>query len=124
VLDILGDKWTLLIVRDMIYLGKSRFSHFQESPEKIPTNLLADRLKRLLDAGLIEAKPYQTRPVRLAYRPTARGRSLGRLLRVILDWGLKNLPDTRVPPAATIQNLRRKYIQASQDSIPRKSRRS
>jgi len=61
VLDLLGDKWTLLLVRDLL-LGKGSYTEFQQSPEGIPTNILAERLKRLQLAGIIEKLPYQERP--------------------------------------------------------------
>ena len=74
-LDILGDKWTLLVVRDL-FLGKRLYREFTESPEGIPTNILADRLKRLEAAGIIRKEPYQERPVRYAYALTGMGEDL------------------------------------------------
>ena len=71
-LDLLGDKWTLLLVRDLL-LGKGTYTEFQQSPEGIPTNILAERLKRLLAAGIIEKLPYQERPVRYRYHLTGKG---------------------------------------------------
>lgn len=68
-LDILGDKRTLLVIRDL-FSGKKTYTDFQSSPESIPTNILANRLKRLADYGIIEKTPYQQRPVRYAYRLT------------------------------------------------------
>jgi len=92
-LDILGDKWTLLVVRDL-YLGKKTFKEFQASPEKIPTNLLAERLKRLEAAGIISKMAYQQRPVRYAYELTSMGRDLSRVLKAMVVWGKKYIPGT------------------------------
>jgi DNA-binding HxlR family transcriptional regulator len=92
-LDILGDKWTLLIIRDA-FAGKTTYGDFQISPENIPTNILADRLKRLVEYGILEKKPYQQRPVRYAYRLTGKGRLLGPVLKEIIHWGKKNIIDT------------------------------
>src|ERR1700742_5045028 len=78
-LDLVGDKWSLLVVRDML-AGKATYSELQDSPEGIPTNILADRLKRLEEAGLIAKAAYQERPVRYAYALTPKGRSLGDVL--------------------------------------------
>ena len=92
-LDIVGDKWTLLVIRDL-FAGKSTYSDFQSSPESIPTNILADRLKRLAEHGLIQKTPYQQRPVRYAYQLTARGRSLGPVIKEISAWGMNNIAAT------------------------------
>ncbi|MGD8618074.1 MAG: helix-turn-helix domain-containing protein [Gammaproteobacteria bacterium] len=92
-LDILGDKWTLLVVRDLL-LGKTTYGDFQKSPERIPTNILADRLKRLELAGIIEKSRYQDRPVRYAYALTTMGRDLQTVLLAMIDWGNRYLPGT------------------------------
>jgi DNA-binding HxlR family transcriptional regulator len=93
-LDILGDKWTLLVVRDM-FLGKKTYGEFLESPEGIPTNILADRLKRLEQHGIINKTPYQQAPVRYAYRLTPKGQQLSEVMKAIIKWGLENIPGTR-----------------------------
>lgn len=93
-LDIFGDKWTLLVIRDL-FTGKSTFGDFQSSPEGIPTNILADRLKRLQAYGIVDKKPYQQRPLRYAYELTAAGRSLAPLLKEMINWGKKNIAGTQ-----------------------------
>jgi len=93
-LDILGDRWTLLVVRDLL-LGKRTYSEFQASPEGIPTNILADRLKRLQQHGIIDKTPYQQAPVRYAYHLTPKGQRLAPVVQEIIKWGLENLPGTR-----------------------------
>src|ERR671916_2191665 len=65
-LDVVGDRWTLLVIRDLL-AGKSRYGDFLASPEKIPTNILADRLKRLEREGLVSRLPYSVRPPRYEY---------------------------------------------------------
>lgn len=97
-LDILGDKWTLLVIRDMM-MGKSTYSELQNSFEKIPTNILAERLKRLQQAQIITREQYQDRPPRYAYHLTDRGRALRPVMKEIAKWGLKYLPDTAVHPS-------------------------
>ena len=92
-LDLLGDKWTLLVVRDLL-LGKTTYSEFQKSPEGVPTNILAERLKRLQAAGIVEKSQYQTRPVRYAYHLTEKGRDLQPVLLAMIDWGNKHVPGT------------------------------
>src|SRR3984957_11117959 len=85
-LDILGDKWSLLVVRDLFH-GKHTYGELADSPEGIPTNLLADRLKRLESAGIITSSPYQERPVRYAYTLTPKGKDLGEVLLAYVRWG-------------------------------------
>ncbi len=95
-LDILGDKWTLLVVRDLLD-GKTRFVEFERSPEGIPTNILTDRLRRLVATGLAErvAVPGSSRQT---YRPTEEARQLRPVLLQLAKWGNANLANTWVPP--------------------------
>lgn len=93
-LDLVGDKWSLLIIRDMRH-GKRTYGELAQSPEGIPTNILADRLCRLEDAGIIESAAYQERPVRYAYTLTDKGNDLGELLGALVRWGKKHIPGTR-----------------------------
>ena len=93
-LDRVGDKWSLLIVRDML-AGKTTYGQFLESPEGIPTNILADRLKRLEQFGLITRSVYQERPTRHAYSLTDEGKQLGRVLRAMADWALEHIAGTK-----------------------------
>ena len=96
-LDLAGDKWTLLVVRDLLR-GRSTYGALVDSPEGIPTNILADRLRRMEKAGLIAAKPYQRRPVRYTYALTDKGRGLGDVLAAVARWGRRHIPGTRVMP--------------------------
>ena len=89
-LDLLGDKWSLVVVRDLL-LGKSRYAEFAKSPEQIPTNILADRLLRLTDAGIVTKKAYQTNPTRFDYRLTPKGRDLGPVVKELVAWGEKHI---------------------------------
>src|SRR5271169_4959066 len=92
-LDILGDKWSLLVVRDLLH-GKRTYGELAHSPEGIPTNTLADRLKRLEGAGIVTSTPYQERPVRYAYTLTPKGRALGEVLLAFVRWGKQHIPGT------------------------------
>ncbi|MEZ5930906.1 MAG: helix-turn-helix domain-containing protein [Alphaproteobacteria bacterium] len=89
-LDVFGDRWTLVVVRDLV-LGKSRFGELAAGPEKIPTNILADRLKQLEMVEVIERVAYQERPTRYEYRLTDKGRDLAPVLRAMADWGEKHM---------------------------------
>lgn len=85
-LDIIGDKWTLLVVRDLFF-GKTKFKELQASAENIPTNLLTSRLKLLEQAGMVAKTPYQERPVRYEYQLTDIGKSLEPVVKTIVKWG-------------------------------------
>jgi DNA-binding HxlR family transcriptional regulator len=92
-LDVVGDRWTLLVIRDLLG-GKRRYGDFLASAEKIPTNILADRFKRLEREGLIARVPYSTRPPRVEYHLTPEGRKLGRAVDALATWGLTHCPGT------------------------------
>ncbi len=94
-LDLIGDKWTLLVVRDLL-LGRSHFKDFEASPEGIATNILANRLGRLVDEGLAEKFPSPEQSGRAAYRLTEKGASLEPVVQAIADWGLAQIDGTRI----------------------------
>lgn len=94
-LDILGDRWTLLVIRDL-FLGHDRFRDFMASPESIPTNILSERLERLLGHEIVEQVPAADGTKRSAYRLTKKGRALGPMLAAMRDWGLKWEKGTRL----------------------------
>jgi len=94
VLDILGDKWTLLVIRDLV-LGKRRYQEFMSSPEKMASNILADRLKRLEAGGLVTRRTYQGNPARYEYLLTKKGKGLEPVLEAIIVWGQKHYPGTK-----------------------------
>jgi DNA-binding HxlR family transcriptional regulator len=84
-LDVAGDLWSVLIIRDALY-GLTRFDAFQSSL-KIAPNILARRLKDLVTAGMLERRPYQTKPVRYEYVLTDMGRAFRPVLWSLLAWG-------------------------------------
>ena len=92
-LDLIGDKWTLLIVRDLV-LGRQYFKEFLASPERIATNVLTDRLTRLMDADLVQACPSEERVGRNAYKLTPKGESLKPVLQAVAAWGLQHIEGT------------------------------
>src|SRR5262245_44573451 len=94
-LDLVGDRWTLLVVRDLLG-GKRYFDEFLRSPERIATNILAARLRALQEHGLIEKVPDPSDQRRWAYRFTDEGLHLRELLGHIAGWGHKYLPATKI----------------------------
>ena len=100
-LDLLGDKWTLLVIRDLLFGGKKRFGDFLKAPEKIPTNILSDRLRRLEEHGLVAKVLYAERPPRYEYLPTEKSADLFPVLRALVEWANHHLPGTfQAPPGA------------------------
>ena len=96
-LDIYGDKWTLVIIRDLV-CGKETYGELADSPEKIPTNRLAERLKMLQAEGMVEKEEYQSKPKRYKYRLTQKGRDTLPILQEISKWSNKYIQDTWIPP--------------------------
>lgn len=90
-LEILGDKWTLLIVRDLMWHGRHTFQALQTGEERMPTNQLSQRLKRLMEWGLVEREAYQDKPVRYRYRVTGAGKELEPILLQLMSWGHAHL---------------------------------
>ena len=101
-LDIVGDRCTLVILRDML-TGKRRFAEFLASPERITTNVLTDRLAGMEAAGLVAKAPYQERPVRFEYTLTPMGRGLLPVLQDMCRWANRFRPETLVPPASFME---------------------
>ena len=93
-LEVIGERWTLLIVRDA-FLGLRRFDEFQQNLG-IARNVLTDRLNRLVDEGILERVRYSERPARYEYRLTPKGRELNIAIAGLRQWGDKYLSET--PP--------------------------
>jgi DNA-binding HxlR family transcriptional regulator len=103
-LDLVGDKWSLLVVRDLLR-GNVTYGELQNSLEGIPTNILADRLRKLGAAGLIAKSAYQEHPVRYAYELTEKGKALGDVLLALVRWGKKHIPGTRTLESPALHSV-------------------
>ena len=86
-LSVVGDRWTLLVLRD-VFLGARRFEHFEASLGASP-HLLSTRLRKLVDHGILERRPYQQKPLRHEYRLTEKGRDLWLVLTALRLWSDK-----------------------------------
>jgi DNA-binding HxlR family transcriptional regulator len=93
-LDLIGERWTILVLRDLLLHGPRRFQDFQESLTGVAPNILSSRLKAMEASGLIARKQYSEHPPRLEYHLTDRGRSLAPVVKALRDWGLKHTPPT------------------------------
>jgi DNA-binding HxlR family transcriptional regulator len=96
-MSVIGDRWTLLILRDC-FLGVTRFEGFQKSLG-MTRHILADRLKRLVDEGVLERTAYSTRPPRYDYTLTQKGKDFGPALRALKEWGKTYKPLRRAAKA-------------------------
>ena len=105
-LDVIGDRWSLLVVRDLMR-GKRRFAEFAASPEGIPTNILAERLKRLRAKGIVRTERYSDRPPRVEYVLTAKGEDLRPMMRVVSvsapSGRRRNVGGSHSPPRAKVE---------------------
>lgn len=99
-LEIIGERWTLLIVRDAV-VGLERFEEFQDSLG-IASNVLTNRLRRLCEEGVLDRVSDPERPGRPKYVLTAKGRELGPALIVLMKWGDRHYPTPAGPPRLTI----------------------
>jgi DNA-binding HxlR family transcriptional regulator len=89
-LEIIGDRWSLLIIRDLMIRGYRTFKEFEDAGEGIATNILSDRLRRLKSTGIITTKVDETDQRRLNYRLTQRGIDLAPALLELLIWGARH----------------------------------
>ena len=96
-LDVVGDKWTLLLIRDIGLFGKHRNKDFQEADEGIPSNILANRLKQLVEQGLVEKRLYQEHPPRYEYHLAKPGRELLPIIKSMAKWGLGKVNGVEMP---------------------------
>ena len=88
-LDLFGDKWSLLIIRDLVFDQKKFYKEFLQSKEKIATNILSDRLKKLENAGLIASKVYEKLRTQKEYALTDKGKDLIPILVEFIVWSAK-----------------------------------
>lgn len=93
---VIGDRWTLMVLRDC-FLGVRRFEDF-EKRLRISRGIVADRLKRLVDEGVLRREPYQARPLRQEYRLTEKGLALHPVIMAIVHWGDVHYADEEGPP--------------------------
>jgi DNA-binding HxlR family transcriptional regulator len=89
-LDLIGERWTILLLRDLLLHGSRRFQDFQESLPGVAPNTLSARLKSLEENGLVQRQLYTDRPPRLEYVLTEKGKSLGPIVKAMREWGAKH----------------------------------
>ncbi len=115
-LDIFGDKWTLLVIRDLVFAHKRHFRELLSSTEKIASNVLADRLKRLEGCGIITRRPDPDSGRRVVYELTEKGIDLIPVLLEMARWGARHDAQTAAPHRAISSNTGIKSIPFSVSS--------
>ena len=104
-LDLFGDKWSLLVLRDLLLMGKRRYNEFLASEERISTNILAERLKRMERAGLVTKSRDGNHQRQYVYAPTRKSLGLLPVMVEIIRWSAKHDPQTAAP-ASFVRRLR------------------
>lgn len=99
-LDVFGDKWTLLLVRDIGIFRRHRYQDFLRGPEGIPSNILAARLKTMQSKGLVSRVQYQARPPRYEYRLTPAGEDLVPIAKAMAHWSATHVNGISIPNVA------------------------
>ncbi|MGI9101142.1 MAG: winged helix-turn-helix transcriptional regulator [Terriglobales bacterium] len=102
-LEILGDRWSLLIIRDLMVRGFHTFKQFQQAGEGIASNILADRLQRLVSAGILASGTQQSDRRSVHYRLTEKGIDLAPVVLELLLWGARH--EHTGAPCASIEKM-------------------
>src|SRR5512144_2687240 len=89
-LDLIGERWSILLLRDLLLHGSRRFQDFQTSLPGVAPNILSARLKAMEDNGLVRRALYSERPPRIEYVLTDKGKSLGPIVKAMREWGNKH----------------------------------
>lgn len=100
-LDHIGDRWSLLILRDILFRDKQHYDEFLASPEGISTNILADRLKQLESRGMLSKQRCEDNRRRFIYRPTEKALDLLPMIIEMIQWGAHYDPHSGAPPDVT-----------------------
>jgi len=118
-LDILGDKWSLLIIRDMLFKGENTYGGFLSGGERIATNILADRLNLLENAGIITKAVHPESKAKILYQLTKKGVDLAPVLVEIISWTEKyyEVHPQAVAFAAEIRNNKEAVITKIYDHL-------
>ncbi len=99
-LELIGDRWTMLILRDLMFTNRNEYGHLLNSGEGIATNILCERLERLQQYKLIEKKPHPNHGKKVIYELTDIGRSFAPVLIEFALWSEKTFPNSYIPEQA------------------------
>ena len=123
-LDIFGDRWTIIIVRDLFF-GRSRFADLLEHSPGLPPKVLSDRLKRLTEMGFVDRTIYSQHPLRAEYRLTDKGLSFFPVMQAMMEWGLQQFyadqPEIQAEVRDQVMSTARKYPQLRRKARDRRA---
>jgi len=88
-MNVIGDRWTVMILRDFMRFGPRRFQDFVDEFPNLPPNTLSSRLKLLEEHGIVNRQLYEERPPRAEYTLTDKGRALGPIMKALKNWGMQ-----------------------------------
>ena len=119
VIENLGDKWSLIIIRDLVFEGKKFYKEFLTSKERIATNILSDRLKRLESLGIVESAVYEKQRTQKVYSLTEKGKDLIPILVEIIIWSAKHKDGLNVNPnfIEKLANNKAEVIQSIREHV-------
>jgi DNA-binding HxlR family transcriptional regulator len=118
-LEFVGDRWTLLIIRDLMFAGKRHFREFLQSEEAISSNILADRLNALLESGLVTRSGDPTHAQKAVYSLTSKGIDLLPVIVAMSAWTQKHYPRTRRPEAVELVSRGPKSLKQLEQQLRR-----
>jgi len=113
-LDVLGDRWSLLVIRDLMFMKKHEFGEFMQGPERIATNILTDRLHCLQECGIIDCRPHPSHKKKKLYYLTPKGKALLPVLVELIIWGGTYRASPQMPKAqfSKISRNPKKFMQS------------
>ena len=118
-LELIGDRWTLLVIRDLMFAGKRHFREFLQSEEAVSSNILADRLNALVENGLVTRQDDPSHAQKAIYSLTERGLDLLPVLIAVSAWTQKYEPKTRRPEAVALVGSGTKGLRQLQTRLRR-----
>ena len=118
-LELMGDRWTLLVIRDLAFAGKRRFREFLKSEEAISSNVLTDRLNLLVSNGILTKSGDPTHAQKTIYSLTAKGLDLLPVLVAMSAWTQKHYPETRRPEAAQVLEGGSRFLKRLEEQLRR-----
>jgi DNA-binding HxlR family transcriptional regulator len=118
-LEFVGDRWTLLVIRDLMFAGKRHFREFLQSEEAISSNVLADRLNSLVESGIVTRNGDPTHAQKTVYSLTEKGLDLLQVLVAMSAWTQKHFPKTRRPEAVQLVHGRLRFLKQLEGQLRR-----
>jgi DNA-binding HxlR family transcriptional regulator len=118
-LEIAGDRWTLLVIRDLMFAGKRHFREFLQSEEAISSNVLADRLTSLVESGIVTRRGDPSHAQKAIYSLSEKGLDLLPVLIAMSAWTQKHYPRTRRPEAVGLVGLAPKPLKQLEAQLRR-----